>query len=447
MAELIIIGGGLAGSEAAWQAARQGAEVVLFEMRPLHMTEAHRTPLLGELVCSNSLRSQELATGPGLLKKELEIAGSLVMNAARAAAVSAGSALAVDRTLFAEFITKSLERHPRITVVREEVKEIPGSLAVLATGPLTSGAMAEALRSLVGGEYLYFYDAVAPIIDAGSIDYGKAYRASRYGKGGDDYVNCPMTREEYERFYDALREADTVHCRAFEDIKVFEGCMPVEVMAERGRDTLRFGPLKPVGLPDPQTGKIPYAVVQLRPENREKTAYNMVGFQTRLKWPEQKKVFRLIPGMEQAEFLRFGSMHRNTFINAPLHLDNDLTFKGRDTLYGAGQITGVEGYIESTAMGLLAGVHAARRLRGKPALLPPRASAHGSLVAHLTGSDPRLFQPSNINFGLLPAGDGTILGIRDKKMRRAAMADVALREWSAYSYTMGLNGEPRAPDK
>ncbi|MBI3593079.1 MAG: methylenetetrahydrofolate--tRNA-(uracil(54)-C(5))-methyltransferase (FADH(2)-oxidizing) TrmFO [Nitrospirae bacterium] len=433
MKELIIIGGGLAGSEAAWQAAERGINVVLYEMRPEKTTEAHKTPLLAELVCSNSLRSKELITGPGLLKKELEMADSLIIKASKAAEVSAGSALAVDRVLFAEYITEAIERHPNIKVIRKEVTALPDSIAVIATGPLTSGAMTEAIKSVIGGEYLYFYDAIAPIIDAGSIDYSKAYLASRYGKGGDDYVNCPMTKEEYDKFYDALKEADTVQAKEFEDMKVFEGCMPVEVMADRGRDTLRFGPLKPVGLPDPKTGKISYALVQLRPENREKTAYNMVGFQTRLKCPEQKKVFRMIPGLENAELLRFGSIHRNTYINSPQHLDKDLSLKAKNNIYFAGQITGVEGYIESTAMGLLAGINAARRILDKEAVYPPKKSAHGSLLKHITESDLSHFQPSNINFGLMPADEQTIR-IRDKKVRRAMMAEVALKEWAGYIY-------------
>ncbi|NTU42287.1 MAG: methylenetetrahydrofolate--tRNA-(uracil(54)-C(5))-methyltransferase (FADH(2)-oxidizing) TrmFO, partial [Nitrospirales bacterium] len=283
MKELIIVGGGLAGCEAAWQAAKQGVDVLLYEMRPERTTEAHKTPLLAELVCSNSLRSRELATGPGLLKKEMEMAGSLIMEAAAASEVSAGSAFAVDRELFALYIQKAIEGHPRIRVIREEVKTLPEGIAIVATGPLTSGPMAEAIGSVIGGSHLYFYDAIAPIISAESIASEKVYLMSRYGKGGDDYVNCPMNEAEYGAFYASLREADTVAAREFEDLKVFEGCMPVEVMAERGVDTLRFGPLKPVGLPDPRTGKTPYAVVQLRPENREKTAYNMVGFQTRLK--------------------------------------------------------------------------------------------------------------------------------------------------------------------
>lgn len=436
MHKLTIIGGGLAGCEAAWQAAQRGIRVLLFEMRPAKMTGAHKTPLLAELVCSNSFRSWEIVTGAGLLKKELEIAGSLIMDAAKASEVSAGSALAVDRTIFSEYITAALHNHRNISIIREEVSGIPDSPAIIATGPLTSDSMASALTALIGGEHLFFYDAIAPIIDARSIDYSKAYMASRYGKGGDDYVNCPMSVEEYGLFYEALKNADTVHKRDFEDAKVFEGCMPVEAMAERGKDTLRFGPLKPVGLPYPKTGRIPYAVVQLRAENKEKSAYNMVGFQTRLKWPEQKEVFTMIPGLEHAEFLRFGSMHRNTFINSPLHLNADLSFKERSGLYLAGQITGVEGYIESTAMGLLAGINAARRMSGRKIIHPPAVSAHGALTGHVIGSDPARFQPSNINFGLIPVVNQTP-EIRDKKLRRKKMAQVALMKWSEYIKTIG----------
>jgi len=439
MNELIIIGGGLAGCEAAWQAAQRGIHVLLFEMRPVKMTEAHKTPLLAELVCSNSFRSREINTGPGLLKKELALAGSLVMSAAKACEVQAGSALAVDRTLFAGYITDAMTNHGNITIVREEVTRIPDSFAIIATGPLTSGAMADTLKELIGGDHLFFYDAIAPIVDAGSIDFSKVYLASRYGKGGDDYVNCPMSEDEYYGFFEALQIADKVHKKDFEDTKVFEGCMPVEVMAERGRDTLRFGPLKPVGLPDPKTGRIPYAVIQLRAENRERSAYNMVGFQTRLRWEDQKRVFAMIPGLEKADFLRFGSMHRNTFINSPLHLNADLSLKEKGSLYFAGQITGVEGYLESTAMGLIAGINSSRKMLGKEAIRPPRVSAHGSLIAHITDSGPAGFQPSNINFGLIPAVTHTP-EIKDKKLRRQMAAEVALKEWSEYINLTG-NGQ------
>ncbi|MBA4374473.1 MAG: methylenetetrahydrofolate--tRNA-(uracil(54)-C(5))-methyltransferase (FADH(2)-oxidizing) TrmFO [Thermodesulfovibrio sp.] len=428
---LLIIGGGLAGSEAAWQAASRGVRVTLYEMRPQKLTEAHQTGLLGELVCSNSLRSNDPQSAPGLLKKELSMAGSLIMEAAEAATVPAGSALAVDRTVFAEFITKRLDKHPDIELIREEVTEIPDRLTILATGPLTSEAMTSKLAGLVGRDYLYFYDAIAPIIDAESIDYEKVYRMSRYGKGGNDYINCPMTKEQYEQFYTALTEADRVTPRNFEENRIFEGCMPIEVMAVRGVDTPRFGPMKPVGLPDPRTGRDPYAVVQLRAENRELTAYNLVGFQTRLKWPEQKMVFSLIPGLERAEFLRYGSLHRNTFINAPLALNSDLSLKARGDLFLAGQITGVEGYIESTAMGLIAGINAAARMTGRQMEGVPPASAHGALINHLVKAESKNFQPSNINFGLFPVLQNA-LKIRDKKARRALIVEKALLDWQQY---------------
>lgn len=432
MNELTILGAGLAGCEAAWQAAHHGISVTLYEMRPARMTEAHQTGNPAELVCSNSLRSRELATGPGLLKEELRRAGSLIMEAAEATAVPAGSALAVDRELFSRHIAERLAAVPNITVVHSEVTELPEkALAIVASGPLTSAALAGAIGKLIGGDHLYFYDAIAPILDAESIDFTTAFSASRYGKGSDDYINCPMTNEEYVRFYDALIEADTVTAREFEKAQFFEGCMPVEVMAQRGRDTLCFGPLKPVGLTDPRTGKRPFAVVQLRAENRERTAFNMVGFQTRLRWPEQKRVFRLIPGLGHAEFLRYGSIHRNTFINSPLHLNEDLSLKERPTLLFAGQITGVEGYIESTAMGLLAGINAARRLKGLPHIPTPPRTAHGALVRHITGSDPKHFQPSNINFSLIPE-DQSLPRIRDKRERRMMIAEAALAEWARY---------------
>lgn len=432
MNELTIIGGGLAGSEAAWQAAERGVKVRLFEMRPVKLTEAHKTGLLGELVCSNSFRSDNLPGAPGLLKKELRMADSLIMRAAEVSRVPAGSALAVDRAAFSGFLTDALSGHPGIEIVREEMKEIPDAPAVIATGPLTSGPMAEALGRLVGQNHLYFYDAIAPIIDAESIDNEKVYFASRYGKGGDDYLNCPMTKEVYELFLNALLEADRVNIREFENEKVFEGCMPVEVMALRGEDTLRFGPMKPVGLRDPRTGKEPYAVVQLRPENRDGSAYNMVGFQTRIKWPEQKRVFRMIPGLEKAEFLRFGSVHRNTFMNSPLFLNEDLSLKTGRGVYIAGQITGVEGYIESTAIGLIAGINAARRMRREEPVTVPATTAHGALVRHIT-SPARNFEPSNINFGLMPPVDPG----KGKELRKKMMVERALRDWEEYLTKVG----------
>ncbi len=428
---LIVIGGGLAGSEAAWQAAQRGVQVVLYEMRPQKLTEAHKTAALAELVCSNSLRSNDLYTGPGLLKKELSMAGSLIMEAAYATAVPAGSALAVDRDKFAEFISTKISDHPNIKVLREECTELPEGLAVIATGPLTSERMTEALSRRIGGDYLYFYDAIAPIVDAESIDYQKVYRASRYGKGGADYLNCPMSREEYERFYKAIIEAEKVNPRGFEEKMVFEGCMPIEVMASRGFDTMRFGPMKPVGLTDPHTGREPHAVVQLRTENKDMTAYNMVGFQTRLKWPEQKRVFRMINGLENAEFLRFGSIHRNTFIHSPLFLNKDLTLKMSSNLYIAGQMTGVEGYIESTAMGLIAGTNAALKLQGREAAAVPETTAHGALIRHITESEGRHFQPSNINFGLFPVLEET-RKVRDKKLKKQLLVERAIKAWEEY---------------
>ncbi len=427
MNELIIVGGGLAGSEAAWQAAIRGIKVTLFEMRPLKLTEAHKTGFLGELVCSNSLRSGDVMSAPGLLKKELEAAGSLIMQAAEAARVPAGSAVAVDRALFSGFLTDTVSGNPNIEVVREEVREIPRAPCIIATGPLTSARMADALGGITGNEHLYFYDAISPIIDAASIELDKVYFASRYGKGGDDYINCPMTPEEYGKFFDALIESDRVNVRDFESQKVFEGCMPVEVMASRGRDTLRFGPMKPVGLRDPKTGREPHAVVQLRPENRDGSAYNMVGFQTRLKWPEQQRVFRMIPGLGKAEFLRFGSLHRNTFINAPLMLNADLTFKAKEGVYLAGQITGVEGYIESTAMGLAAGINAARGILRREAVSVPDTTAHGALIRHIT-TPARNFQPSNINFGLFPPVNSG----RKKELRKKMLVERAAKDWEEY---------------
>jgi methylenetetrahydrofolate--tRNA-(uracil-5-)-methyltransferase len=429
--ELIVVGGGLAGSEAAWQASRRGIRVLLYEMRPAKQTEAHRTGMLGELVCSNSLRSADIYSAPGLLKEELTMAGSLIMEAARASSVPAGSALAVDREIFSSFISSRLSAEPNIEIIREEVTGLPDKTAVIATGPLTSEPLTRALSELVGSGHLFFYDAIAPILEAESLDYDKVYRASRYGKGGDDYLNCPMSKEEYAAFYYAVMEADKVTPRGFEEQKVFEGCMPIEVMASRGFDTPRFGPMKPVGLPDPRTGREPYAVVQLRSENREMTAYNMVGFQTRLKWPEQKRVFRMIAGLERAEFLRYGSIHRNTFINSPLFLNTDLTLKNRTNIFIAGQISGVEGYIESTAMGLIAGINASFVLKGMQPVAVPSSTSHGALIRHITEAGGKNFQPSNINFGLLPFPEDAGR-IRDKRQRKKIITERAIDEWGKY---------------
>ena len=424
-----IVGGGLAGSEAAWQAVKRGVKVILYEMRPQKYTPAHKTGLLGELVCSNSLRTTDFLSAAGLLKRELNMAGSIIMEAALSTAVPAGSALAVDRELFASYITNKLSNHPLIKIIRKEVDKLPESPCVIATGPLTSETFAKSLQKLLGHKYLYFYDAIAPIVSAESIDYTKVFKASRYGKGGNDYLNCPMNEKEYNRFYNALCEADEVIPHNFEDEKVFEGCMPIEIMAKRGKDTLRFGPMKPVGLKDPRTGKQPYAVVQLRVENKNATSYNMVGFQTRLKWTEQKRVFRLIPGLESAEFLRYGSIHRNTFINSPLFLKNDLTFKIKPGCYVAGQLTGVEGYIESTAMGLIAGINVSRYVRGESFIKPSELTAHGALVKYITESSVKGFQPSNINFGLFPPLKKSI---KDKKKRKKEIVLRALKAWKEY---------------
>jgi methylenetetrahydrofolate--tRNA-(uracil-5-)-methyltransferase len=429
--ELIVIGGGLAGSEAAWQAARRGLNVLLFEMRPEKLTGAHTTGMLGELVCSNSLRSNDIYSAPGLLKKELFMGGSLVMEAAYVSSVPAGTSLAVDRKIFSNFITERLSGNTNIDVIREEVCKLPDSMAIIATGPLTSEAMTKALTELIGENYLYFYDAISPIIDADSIDYKKVYRASRYGKGGDDYLNAPMSKDEYREFYNAILEADRITPRKLEEESVFEGCMPIEVMASRGIDTLRYGPMKPVGLPDPGTGCEPYAVIQLRAENKKMSAYNMVGFQTRLKWPEQKKVFRFVKGLESAEFLRYGSIHRNTFINSPLFLNKNLTLKNRNNLFIAGQLSGVEGYIESTAMGLIAGINASLILKGRRVNSVPVSTAHGALIRHITETESKNFQPSNINFGLFPVPD-ELLRVKDKKQKNNFIVEKAVQDWTHY---------------
>lgn len=422
--EFTIIGGGLAGSEAAWQAAQRGTKVCLYEMRPVVQTPAHKTEGLAELVCSNSLGSNDPLQASGILKEEMRRLGSLILRVADVTKVPAGTALAVEREEFSRTITKEIENHPNIRVIREEVGEIPSEGTILiATGPLTSSRLATSLRYLTRSDYLYFFDSIAPILDADSIDMKKIFRASRYGKGGDDYINCPMSREEYDRFYAALMEAEKVPVKSFEKMTYFEGCIPLEVMAERGKETLLFGPMKPVGLKDPRTGKRPFAVVQLRKENVHGTCYNMVGFQTKLKWPEQRKVFRLIPGLEGAEFLRYGSLHRNTFINSPFVLTNTLQSKRRPEVFLAGQLVGVEGYLESAAMGLLAGINGSRVLSGLGAVTPPDTTAMGSLLVYLTRTDPRNFQPMNINFGLFPPLEHRV---RDRQLKRKEMGQRAI---------------------
>lgn len=428
---ITIIGGGLAGCEAAWQAARRNCRVTLFEMKPQIFSPAHSSPLLAELVCSNSLRSNDIESAVGLLKEEMRRLDSLLMRVAADTEVPAGKALAVDRERFAQTVTDILLHHPLIELRREEVRELPlenQGPTILATGPLTSEALSESLAELTGGERLSFYDAIAPIIIAESLNRDIVYQKSRYDDGPGDYLNCPMDRETYLRFIDEMARADYVPLRPFEEPKYFEGCLPVEVLCARGPETLRFGPMKPVGLADPHTGYEPYAVVQLRKENREGTTYNMVGFQTKLTYPEQQRIFRLIPGMENVEFARLGSIHRNTFVCAPLLLLPTLQLKSRTDLLLAGQLSGVEGYVESAAMGLLAGINAARLALGAAPISPPVETALGALITHLTISDPVHFQPSNINFSLFPPWTTKI----PKKKRgrlRAETALLALQQW------------------
>ena len=463
---LIVVGGGLAGAEAAWQAAERGVDVTLFEMRPVRNTPAHVSDRLAELICSNSLGSDKPSSAPGLLKAELRRLGSLIMACADETAIPAGGALGVDRELFAARVTERIERHPRITLRREEVTRVPQTPAIIASGPLTSDALAADLAQLTGQEYLYFYDAIAPIVTADSIDMAIAFRASRYGqdfrsKGWapqdlaglqngsaapvigyaqdlpglkGDYINCPMARDEYEAFIDALLSAERIELRQFEreDPRFFEGCLPIEVMAARGRAALAFGPLRPVGLRDPErsrrtrSGTQPYAVVQLRQDNLAGTLYNIVGFQTNLKWPEQKRVLRMIPGLANAEFMRYGMMHRNTFINAPALLDSTLQFRARSDLFFAGQIVGVEGYVGNAASGWVAGVNAARVLAGESALMLPRETMLGALCHYVTHADPKDFQPMKANFGIMPELDPPLRNKRARYERYAARALEAL---------------------
>lgn len=424
--KIYIIGGGLAGVEAAWQAVKSGTGAVIREMKPRRFSPAHRMEGLAELVCSNSLKSTSIENASGLLKEEMRALGSLVVRAAEETTVPAGGTLAVDRVAFSDFITTELQTHG-VEVVREEVTSIPDERPlVIATGPLTSDTLAGEIQRLVGSERLFFYDAVAPIVYAESIDMTRAFKASRYDKGGADYINCPMTREEYDRFIDELTGADQTTSHFDEKIPYFEGCMPVEEMASRGRETLAFGPMKPVGLVDPATGERPHAVVQLRRENHEGTLYSMVGFQTRLRYPEQKRVFRMIPGLEAAEFARLGKLHRNTYINSPGVLEPTLQLSSDPGVLFAGQITGVEGYCESSVSGLLAGMNAVRILRGLHAVVPPPSTITGALQRHVStppeGAKGREFQPMNANFGLLPSIKAR------KKERRKLQAEAALKD-------------------
>lgn len=426
MNKVIVAGAGLAGSEAAWQAAQQGIKVDLYEMRPLKCTPAHKTGLFAELVCSNSLRGAGLENAVGVLKEEMRRLNSIVMEAADATRVPAGGALAVDRLGFSQYITDKVSGHPLINVICKELTDIPyedEAVTVVATGPLTDGALADAISSLMGQEYLYFHDAAAPIVTLESIDMSKAWKASRYGKGEAAYINCPMSREEYHAFWQELVNSEKAETHDFEKEIFFEGCMPVEEMASRGEDTLLFGPLKPVGLENPADGRLPYAVVQLRQDNADGTLYNIVGFQTHLKWPEQRRVFGMIPGLEKAEFVRYGVMHRNTYINSPETMCPTMQFKNNHKLFFAGQMTGVEGYVESAASGLVAGINAARLCHGKEPVIFPQETAHGALCHYITTAPAKHFQPMNVNFGIMsPIKEK----IRDKKLKKQHIAERAL---------------------
>ncbi|NQF14232.1 FADH(2)-oxidizing methylenetetrahydrofolate--tRNA-(uracil(54)-C(5))-methyltransferase TrmFO [Brevibacillus sp. HB1.3] len=420
---ITVVGAGLAGSEAAWQIAQAGVKVKLYEMRPKTQTPAHHTDKFAELVCSNSLRANTLTNAVGVLKEEMRRLNSVIIESADRCAVPAGGALAVDRHEFAAHVTDAVRNHPLVEVVSEEITEIPDGIVVIATGPLTSPALSTKLKELTGEEYLYFYDAAAPIIEKDSIDMNKVFVASRYDKGEAAYLNCPMTEEEFNRFYDALISAETVPLKEFEKEIFFEGCMPIEVLAKRGHKTMTFGPMKPVGLVDPRTGKKSYAVVQLRQDNSAATLYNIVGFQTHLKWPDQKRVFSLIPGLENCEIVRYGVMHRNTFINSPKLLKPTYQYKDRETLFFAGQMTGVEGYVESAASGLLAGINAARLAKGEELIELPPETIMGSMARYITTADPKHFQPMNANFGLVPEWPERI---RDKRLKNEKLAERAL---------------------
>ncbi|HEY2001262.1 MAG TPA: methylenetetrahydrofolate--tRNA-(uracil(54)-C(5))-methyltransferase (FADH(2)-oxidizing) TrmFO [Acidobacteriaceae bacterium] len=434
-----VIGGGLAGPEAALMAAAQGAEVLLYEMRPVRQTPAHQTADFGELVCSNSLKSESENTAPWLLKQEMRRAGSALLRLADECAVPAGHALAVDRAEFSRRIGEAIAREPRITVVREEVTRLEGEgddfegLTIVASGPLTSPALSSEIARLAGQEHLAFYDSISPIVEADSIDRERVYMAARWDKGTADYINCPMNREEYDRFYDALVTAEGVESKEWEQLQYFEGCLPIEELARRGRDTPRFGPMKPVGLRDPRTGKTPWAVVQLRCENLRADSYNLVGFQNHLKYGEQARVLRLIPGLENARFLRYGQIHRNTYIESPRLLDETLAMREHPRVLFAGQISGVEGYTESMATGMLAGLYAARRAQGLPVSPVPRGTALGSLVNYITRADLKHFQPANITFDLLePLEEETRRKIRDKRERHRLQCERALAAFDAW---------------
>lgn len=434
MNKINVIGGGFAGVEAAWQAARAGAQVRLFEMRPVKETPAHRTDKLAEIVCSNSLKSDEIGSAPYLLKEELRRGGSLVMEAAAVTRVPAGAALAVDRHKFAELITERIESNRNIELVREEVTHIDDTeISIIATGPLSSDALTTEIMKLTGSDQLYFYDAIAPIVAADSVDQSIAFRAARYGKGGDDYLNCPFDRGQYQRFYEALIEAKSVPLQRFEETRWFESCLPIEELARRGVDTPRFGPMKPVGLIDPRTGREPYAAVQLRQENLMADAYSLVGFQNHLRYGEQARVLRLIPGMENAEFLQYGQIHRNTYICSPRVLAATMQMRERPNVFFAGQITGVEGYVESVAMGWIAGANAARLAMGQPLIQAPPLSAIGALARYVSNAQTKNFQPVNITFALLePLPEQDRKRVRRKRERHLLQVELALREWDSW---------------
>ena len=445
---ITVIGGGLAGSEAAWQAAERGVRVSLYEMRPVRPTPAHQSADLAEIVCSNSLKSDEPGTAPYLLKEELRRGGSLLIGVAHDTAVPAGTALAVDRELFAQEVTRRIAAHPNIELIREEVKALPREgPVVIATGPLTSLALSEEISQLTGAGQLFFYDAISPVVHAETINRDVAFRAARYGKGGDDYLNCPFTEQEYDRFYDALISAESVPLHEFEKTMYFEGCLPIEEIARRGRDTLRYGPMKPVGLRDPRTERQSFAVVQLRQENLLADSYNLVGFQNHLKFGEQKRVLRLIPGLEQAEFIRFGQIHRNTFICAPAVLTETLQMRTNPRVLFAGQISGVEGYIEAMATGFMAGVHAAELARDRQPQAPPRRTAMGSLTNYIANAEARNFQPMNITFALLvPLDEADRRKVRRKFDRHRLQVELALKdfgEWREGYLSKALASEAR----
>ena len=433
---IIVIGGGLAGCEAAWQLVTRGCQVIIYEMKPVVFSPAHTSPHLAELVCSNSLRSNMQENAVGLLKAEMRTLNSLILEAADRTAVSAGKALAVDRAHFSLYVEEKLLSQKRLMIIREEIRELPSdNTVIIATGPLTSDTLARSISALTGADYLYFYDAISPIIEGDSIDHTKAFAASRYGSTDGDYLNCPMDKDEYERFWQALIEGEKVPVRPFEESKFFSGCLPIEILAQSGKQTLAFGPMKPVGLIDPKTGKQPYAVVQLRREDTDGVLFNMVGFQTKLTWPEQRRILRMIPGLQNAEFARYGSIHRNTFIHSPALLRQTLQMQTNDNIFFAGQITGAEGYVESSAMGLIAGLSAFYYASGQEMSPPPKTTALGALLNYIIRTDQKTFQPMNINFGLFPPLSQKL----PKKQRGQHYAKRALKSLSEWTVEIGMS--------